>query len=128
MKLILIIFALITLTILSSAITPADVVRQNKVGGPLALDLRNTNPAVFNSTAFSNQNPNPGHLNSSATIIPQNEVGVTNSDISFLTQEISAPVAEPDFGTQVAKQNKIIHGSSSQANASQNKTLTNQSV
>ncbi len=126
MKLILIIFALITLTVLSSAITPADVVRQSKVSGPLALDLRNTNPAVFNSTVFSNQNPNPGHLNSSAPTIPQNEVGVTNSDLSFLTQEISAPVAEPDFGAQVVKQ-KIIHGNSP-TNESQNNTSTNQSI
>ncbi len=109
MKLLLIIIAFVTLTILSFAITPADVVRQSKVGGPIALDLRNTNPAVFNSTAFSNQNPNPGHLNSSASNIPQNEVGVTNSDLSFLGQEISAPVAEPDFSKQVVKQG-IIHG------------------
>jgi hypothetical protein len=108
MKLILIIFALITLTILSSAITPADVVRQNKMGGPLALDLRNTNPAVFNTTAFANQNPNPGHYKSSNASIAQSDVGIPNSDTSFLN-------GLADFGFQdvtfkVDTSNKIIHG------------------
>jgi len=80
----LIICALITLTILGFAQTPADVVRQSKIAEPHVLDLRNTDPGVFNSSAFSNQNTNAGIMNSSASIIPQNEVGVPLSDLSFL--------------------------------------------
>ena len=80
----LIICALITLTILGFAQTPGDVVRLSKIAQPQALDLRNTDPAVFNSSAFFNQNTNQGPMNSSDSIIPQNENGVPYSDLSFL--------------------------------------------
>ncbi len=80
----LIICVLMTLTILGFAQTPADIVRQNKIAEPQALDLRNTDPSVFNSTAFSNQNENAGRLNSSVSLIPQNEVGIPLSSLSFL--------------------------------------------
>ena len=88
----LIICALITLTILGFAQTPGDVVRLSKMAQPQALDLRNTDPAVFNSSAFSNQNTNQGHLNSSDSIIPQNEVGIPLTDLAFLnTSAVNAP-------------------------------------
>ena len=80
----LIICALITLTILGFAQTPGDVVRLSKIAQPQALDLRNTDPAVFNSSAFSNQNTNQGRLNSSNSTISQNEVGIPYSDLAFL--------------------------------------------
>lgn len=80
----LIIGALITLTILGFAQTPADVVRQSKIAEPQALDLRNTDPSVFNTTAFSNQNANAGRLHSSTPSIPQNEVGILDSSRAFL--------------------------------------------
>jgi hypothetical protein len=119
-----IVVALITLTILGFAQNPADVVRLSKLGGPQVLDLRNTDPIVFNSSAFSNNNPNPGHYRSVGSSIPQNDVGVLDSDVSFLKKDIPAVNAEQDSYFQNVKQ-KIIHGSSNQTNASQNKTLTN---
>jgi hypothetical protein len=102
MMLKLIIGAIIGLTILSFALTPADVVRQNKVAAPLELDLRNTNPSVFNSSAFSNQNPIHEHYNSTPKSDQQNDVGIPNSTLSFLN-------AEPNFGEQKIDK-KIIHG------------------
>lgn len=80
----LIICALMTLTILGFAQTPGDVVRMSKIAEPQALDLRNTDPVVFNSTAFSNQNPSYGRLNASNLSIAQNDVGIPLSSLEFL--------------------------------------------
>jgi hypothetical protein len=89
----IIICAFITLTILGFAQTPGDVVRLSKIAQPQVLDLSNTDPEVFNSTAFTNQNTNQGRLNSSDSAIPQNEVGVPLSNLEFLnTSAVNAPV------------------------------------
>ena len=88
----LIICALMTLTILGFAQTPGDVVRLSKIAEPQALDLRNTDPVVFNSTAFSNQNTNYGRMNASNLTIAQNEVGIPLSSLEFLnTSAVTAP-------------------------------------
>jgi hypothetical protein len=73
-----------TLTILTLAQTPADEVRQNKIAESPVLDLSNTNASVFDSSAFSNKLENPGHFNSSAQPIPQNDVGIPLSSVTFL--------------------------------------------
>jgi hypothetical protein len=129
MKLFLIMIAFITLTILGFAITPADVVRLSKLEAPQALDLRNTDPIVFNSSAFSNANVTTGRLDSTTPSIPQNDVGTLDSQLSFLQKDSPISSAEQDSPFQEVKQ-QIIHGSSTQTNssASQNKTLTNQST
>ena len=88
----LIICALMTLTILGFAQTPGDVVRLSKIAEPQVLDLRNTDPVVFNSTAFSNQNTSQGRLNFLDSAIPQNEVGIPLSDLEFLnTSAVNSP-------------------------------------
>ncbi len=79
-----IIIALMALTILGFAQTPGDIVRQSKIAEPQVLDLRNTDPSVFNTTAFSNQIENTGRLNSSTPSIPQNAVGILDSSLAFL--------------------------------------------
>ncbi len=50
-----------------TSLTPADVVRQNKIAEPQVLDLRHTNSLVFNSAAFAQQNISGGRLNTSET-------------------------------------------------------------
>jgi hypothetical protein len=79
-----IIIALTVLTVLGFAQTPGDIVRLSKIAQPQVLDLSNTDPSVFNTTAFSNQIEGAGRLNSSARPIPQNEVGILDSSLTFL--------------------------------------------
>jgi hypothetical protein len=72
------------------------------------LDLINTNLAVFNTTAFANQNPNPGHYNSSSASTAQCDVGIPDSDTSFLSGLADFGFQEVSF--KVDKSNKIIRG------------------
>jgi hypothetical protein len=78
--------AIIGLTMLSYAQTPADIVRNSKMTTPAALDLRNTDPSVFNSSAFSNSDVFVEHYNSTPKT-DQNDVGIPNSTLSFLQSE-----------------------------------------
>lgn len=75
---------LMVLAALCWAQTPADVVRQSKIAGPQVLDLSNTDPSVFNTSAFENKVEAKGRLNSTAKLIPQNDVGVLDSTLSVL--------------------------------------------
>jgi hypothetical protein len=79
-----VVIALMALTILGFAQTPGDIVRQSKIVQPQVLDLSNTDPSVFNTTAFENQLEGVGRLNASLPTIPQNDVGILYSSLAFL--------------------------------------------
>ncbi len=75
---------LVVLTTLCWAQTPADVVRESKMGGPQVLDLSNTDSSVFNASAFQDKFEAKGRLNTTSRETPQNEEGVLKSTLSVL--------------------------------------------
>lgn len=79
---------LMVLMMLSHAETPADVVRESKIAGPQVLDLSNTDPSVFNASAFKNQIVGTGRLNSTVKSFPQNDVGILDSTLSVLNTSV----------------------------------------